>query len=414
MVRVDGPLVKHTGPGEIEHLDPKPKEATAVFNDNDMKIGVFATNVGSGALKTKAETSFEPSHEHNVKIASMADEYGMEMLVPLGKWKGFGGETDHGGQNLETYTWAAAMTQHTDYATVFATSHVPTIHPLVAAKQSTTIDHVADGRFALNVVSGWFSPEMEMFGGSQRDHDERYEETHEWAELLKAFWTEQGFEYDGEFYQVKKNPEVDEMMRGPNYVAGGYMRPKPIQQPHPPVMSAGQSEAGRNFAATHADLSFFTMRSLEDGEEFIADMHRRVEEKGRNPEDIHIMTPGLCVMGDTTAEAEAKVDEIIEQADWPGVWNTMDLMGIESETFDDPYNETAEGFVTGAGHMPLVGTPEEVADQLVEVSEIGVEGWILTFLDYAEGVRRFGEEVIPLLEAEGVRTERRGTHVDEL
>jgi alkanesulfonate monooxygenase SsuD/methylene tetrahydromethanopterin reductase-like flavin-dependent oxidoreductase (luciferase family) len=385
-----------------------------VFNDNAMKLGVFATNVGSGALKSSVETSFEPSYAHNVAIAKLVEEYGLEMFVPLGKWKGFGGRTDHGGQNLETYTWASAMSQHTEYPTIFSTSHVPTIHPLVAAKQSTTIDHVSEGRFALNIVSGWFSPEMEMFGGKQLEHDERYERTHEWTELLKTFWTEQGFEFDGEFYQVEKNEEVDESMRGEHYVSGGYMRPKPIQQPRPPVMSAGQSEAGRDFAATHADLSFFSMTGLDQGAEFVEDMEERAKDKGRDPGDIHVMCPGMCIIGETTEEAEAKHDEIVENADWEGVWNTMDLIGIESESFDDPYNEMAEAFVTGAGHHPLIGTPEEVAEQLVAVHDVGVEGWLLTFPDYLEGLRAFGEEVLPLLEAEGIRVERGGTDVDSL
>jgi len=179
-------------------------------------------------------------------------------------------------------------------------------------------------------------------------------------------------------------------------------------------MSAGQSEAGRDFAATHADLSFFSMTDLEEGEEFVEDMHRRAKDKGRDPDDLHIMCPGMCIIEDTTEEAEAEYERIVEHADWDGVWNTMDLIGIESESFDDPYNETAEAFVTGAGHHPLIGTPEEVAEQLVEVHDIGVEGWLLTFRDYVEGIRKFGEEVLPLLEAEGIRVERGGTDVDSL
>jgi len=411
MVKVDGPLDKRTGPGEIEELDAKPLEENPVFNDNAMKLGVFATNVGSGALKSSVETSFEPSYAHNVKIAKLVDEYGLEMFVPLGKWKGFGGQTDHGGQNLETYTWASAMSQHTEYPTVFSTSHVPTIHPLVAAKQSTTIDHVSNGRFALNIVSGWFSPEMEMFGGEQLEHDRRYDQSHEWAELLKTFWTEQGFEYDGEFYRVNKNPEVDEMMRGPHYVSGGYMRPKPVQQPRPPIVSAGFSPAGRDFAATHADLSFFSLTDVEQGEEFVVEMKDRAEEKGRDRSDLNVMSFGLCCIADTEEEAQAEYEEIIEKADWSSANNMMDLVGVESESYDDPQNEMAERFITGDGSMPLVGTPEQVADKLVEIHEAGVEGYLLCFRDYLEGLEYFGEEVLPLLEAEGIRTHRRRERV---
>jgi alkanesulfonate monooxygenase SsuD/methylene tetrahydromethanopterin reductase-like flavin-dependent oxidoreductase (luciferase family) len=377
MPTVDGPLIKRTGPGEIEELDAKPPDESPVFSGNPLKLGVFGMNASYGIIRSHAETSFEPSYAHNVAIARKTDELGLEMMVPLGRWKGFGGTTDNHGQNLETYTWASAMSQHTEYPTIFSTSHVPTIHPLVAAKQSTTIDHVSEGRFALNIVSGWFSPEMEMFGGKQLEHDERYERTHEWTELLKTFWTEQGFEFDGEFYQVEKNEEVDESMRGEHYVSGGYMRPKPIQQPRPPVMSAGQSEAGRDFAATHADLSFFSMTGLDQGAEFVEDMEERAAEKGRDRNDMNVISFGLCCIADTEADAQAEYDEIVEKADWESANNMIDLVGIESETFDDPQNELAERFVTGDGSMPLVGTPAQVADDLIAIHEAGIGGYLL-------------------------------------
>jgi len=412
MPTVDGPLIKRTGPGEIEELDAKPPDESPVFSGNPLKLGVFGMNASYGIIRSHAETSFEPSYAHNVAIARKTDELGLEMMVPLGRWKGFGGTTDNHGQNLETYTWASAMSQHTEYPTIFSTSHVPTIHPLVAAKQSTTIDHVSEGRFALNIVSGWFSPEMEMFGGKQLEHDERYERTHEWTELLKTFWTEQGFEFDGEFYQVEKNEEVDESMRGEHYVSGGYMRPKPIQQPRPPVMSAGQSEAGRDFAATHADLSFFSMTGLDQGAEFVEDMEERAAEKGRDRNDMNVISFGLCCIADTEADAQAEYDEIVEKADWESANNMIDLVGIESETFDDPQNELAERFVTGDGSMPLVGTPAQVADDLIAIHEAGIGGYLLCFRDYLDGLETFGEEVLPLLEAEGLRTERRGDPID--
>ena len=68
---------------------------------------------------------------------------------------------------------------------VFATSHVPTVHPLLAAKQSATIDNISAGRFGLNIVCGWFRPEIEMFGIVQLDHDARYRMADEWLTVMK-------------------------------------------------------------------------------------------------------------------------------------------------------------------------------------------------------------------------------------
>ena len=99
---------------------------------------------------------------------------------------------------------------------MLCTSHVPTVHPILAAKQGTTIDHITNGRFALNIVCGWFKPELEMFGAPIMQHDIRYDYAAEWVEILKLLWTsEEEFDYDGKYLQVKK----------------GFSQPKPIQEP---------------------------------------------------------------------------------------------------------------------------------------------------------------------------------------
>ena len=97
-----------------------------------------------------------------------------EAVVPVARWRGFGGVTNFNGACYETFTWAAGVSAATDRVAVFATSHVPTLHPIVAAKQATTVDPISNGRFALNIVCGWFAPELEMFGAPIMEHDERY------------------------------------------------------------------------------------------------------------------------------------------------------------------------------------------------------------------------------------------------
>ena len=167
------PLDTVTGPGDIQSLEGRSFEEHPAYNDNELKLGLFGQNASYGASITLADRSFEPSIEHSIKVSKLADDLGFEMLVPLARWKGMGGQTDFNGQVMEPFTWAATMAQHTDYAGVFATVHAPAIHPLYAAKLATTVDHASNGRFALNVVSGWYTPEIELFGTPQLDHDER-------------------------------------------------------------------------------------------------------------------------------------------------------------------------------------------------------------------------------------------------
>src|ERR1700760_1450622 len=155
---------------------------------------------------------------HTVAVARRADQMGFEMLVPIARWRGFGGSTDFNGECFETYTWAAGLANETEQIQLFATSHVPTVHPIVAAKMATTVDHISGGRFGLNLVMGWFGPEMEMFGGKQREHDERYRFGDEWLRLVTQLWErEEPFDFDGDFFTIH----------------GAQAHPKPLQQPRP-------------------------------------------------------------------------------------------------------------------------------------------------------------------------------------
>src|SRR5205814_1286524 len=175
----------------------------AVQNDNRLKLGVFGFNCSNGCAATTAEGHLEMTWPNVKDIAEQADQAGFEALVPIARWRGFGGETNFNGTCFETYTWAAGLAGVTDRAAVFSTSHVPTVHPIVAAKQATTIDHMSNGRFALNLVMGWFTPEMEMFQGSQRAHDDRYRYGAEWLGVVKRLWTDEApFDFESADFHI--------------------------------------------------------------------------------------------------------------------------------------------------------------------------------------------------------------------
>ncbi|MGV9711026.1 LLM class flavin-dependent oxidoreductase [Gordonia sp. NPDC003424] len=130
-----------------------------LYNQQKLKLGLFGTNVSNGLTMTEAETTFRPTWEQNTAITLAADRLGFELTVPVARWRGFGGAIDFNGECLETYTWAAGLAEATENIMIFATTHVPTVHPVVAAKMAATIDHISGGRFGLNAVMGWFVPE---------------------------------------------------------------------------------------------------------------------------------------------------------------------------------------------------------------------------------------------------------------
>lgn len=357
-----------------------------LFNDNPLKLGIFGQNCSNGCTITHAPTSFEPTYAHNVAISKLADRLGLELLVPVGRWKHFGGSTRFNENNLEVYTWATAMACNTERVMVFATSHVPTVHPLFAAKQAATIDQISAGRFGLNIVCGWFRPEIEMFGADLIAHDDRYRMADEWLTCMKRAWTEQDFDFDGDFYHIKQ----------------GFLLPKPVQQPWPAIINAGSSEAGREFSARHVDFNFITITTEEEAAFLIQDVKRRAAAHRRQ---CGVMTYGLVCCRDTEKEARELYDSILRHGDWEATENIMRLLGIESTSFgnQETVRNLGERFIAGWGGYPLVGTPEQVVEQMQKIHAMGIEGFILSWLDYLPELEYFGERVMPLLKQAGLR-----------
>ena len=355
-----------------------------VYNANPLKLGIFGMNCSNGCTITHAPTTFQPTYEHNVKIAKLADALGFEMLVPVGRWKHFGGTTKFNHDNLEVYTWATAMACNTERIMTFATSHVPTVHPLLAAKQAAPIDNISNGRFGLNIVCGWFRPEIEMFGMEQLEHAERYGMAQEWLDVIRLAWREQDFDHLGKHYRINQ----------------GYLAPKPIQQPGPVLINAGNSEDGREFSARNVDFNFVTIATREQASGLVQDIHARAARHGRT---CGVMSYGLVCCRDTEAEARALYDRIVADGDWDAVRNIMDVLGMESSSFNEQIKHFGERFIAGWGGYPLVGTPEQVVEEMIALKKLGIEGFILSWLDYHEELRYFGEKVLPLMKQAGLR-----------
>lgn len=357
-----------------------------LYNDQKLKLGVFGANCSYGVNISHAPTTYKVTWEHTSEIVCRADAMGFELALPVARWRGFGGTTDFNGESFETYTWAAGLAQATRHIMVAATSHVPTVHPIVAAKQATTIDHISNGRFCLNLVMGWFTPEMEMFQGSQRAHDDRYRYGAEWLTIAKRLWADEApFDFDSEYFHIKQ----------------AQAHPKPVQKPWPVLINAGHSPAARAFSAREVDFSFVGFDSVEQVRTVAAEV--RALARGDHGRDIGICTSALVVCRETEAEARQVYRSIIEQGDRVAADNLMKVLGIESQSFNDRIARYRERIVAGWGTNPIVGTPEQVTAQLAEVSAAGVEGVVFGFLDYNEELKYFDSAVMPLLRQAGLR-----------
>ncbi|MDT7703663.1 MAG: dimethylsulfone monooxygenase [Pseudonocardiales bacterium] len=356
-----------------------------VFNDQKLKLGIFSANCSGGVIMSNAPTDFRVTWDQQIEIAQAADQLGMEAMVPVGRWTGFGGDTNFNGVCFETYTWAAGLAQATENIGIFTTTHVPTVHPIVAAKMATTIDHISGGRFGMNLVMGWFTPEMELFGRKQLEHDERYEYGQDWLEFAMQLWNEEkSFDYDGKFFQSK----------------GAHAYPKPIQEPRPALLNAGASPRGQEFSARNVDINLIALPT-EEAPQYIKGIKQIANDKYER--DIDVWTYCLVIVRETEKEAKAAQQAIIDQGDWSGAKNVMDVLGVQSGSFGTQIQKCQERFIAGWGGPNLVGTPEQVCEQFAELSDAGMGGAIFGFHDYAREIKEFGDEVMPLMRKHGLR-----------
>ena len=156
------------------------RETNPAFSSRKLKLGTFQTNLDSGCVMSDLDGRLDITWPNTIALARLAEEMEFEALVPVARWHGFGGATNPQGPGFEAYTWAAGIAASTSKPGVFATSHISLNHPIIAAKQSTVIDHISGGRYALNIVTGWNQPEIDMFGNPMMGHAERYACAEEW------------------------------------------------------------------------------------------------------------------------------------------------------------------------------------------------------------------------------------------
>ena len=355
--------------------------------NNRFKLGTFSTNADGGLAMTTVPERWRARWSDSVTAAQIADRAGLEFLLPIARWRGFGGETHAREWSFETFTWAAGLAMATERIGIFATVHVPLVHPLYAAKTLASIDHISDGRAGLNIVCGWNPEEFAMFGvGLSKDP---YGQAGEWLAILdRAYGSAEPFDFDGAYYQLKSVVS----------------RPASMQVPRPVTMNAAFGPPGRDFAARNCDFLFSTFTDIEDGRKHVNDIRERAAKVGR---EVGIYTVCHVVCRETEAEAKQYYDYYaVERADHGAVDNHMSRKKEFANSHDErAFAEYRQRFAGGAGTYPLVGTPEQIVDALLKIGAEGYAGAGLSFVNYTYELPFFCDRVLPLMRQAGLRVE---------
>jgi len=364
-------------------------ERMAMYSENRLKIGLFGANCSSGRAVTLIPERWSGAWDDCVRLASLAEEAGLEFMLPIGRYRGYGGRTDYQGETLETIAWACGLLAQTRRITVFATVHAPLFNPIVCAKQFATADHIGHGRFGLNVVCGWKEGEFNMFGMERWAHDEGYDQAQEWLDIVKLAWSQdKEVAFKGEFFDI----------------SGVRSKPKPYGGSRPLIMNAGSSGRGRAYALRNCD-AFFTGASRESLEKTAANVKSARAEAAAAGRDLDVYTVGVVTCRASAKEAQDYHHyALFENADWEAIDAMLALKKISAKELGaEAYQRTRAQFANGMNGCPLIGDADMVAEGLAELSGAGLRGIGLSFVHYADELPFFRDEVLPRLVRLGVR-----------
>jgi len=363
----------------------RPVAPNPLFGPNRFKLGIFSVNADGGIAITRVAERWRAEWPDIEAVAAMADRAGFEFILPIARWKGFGGETDARGRSFETLTHGAALAALTERIAIFSTVHAPLVHPVFAAKAIATIDHVSNGRAGLNIVCGWNQPEFDMFGVGQAD--DRYAQGLEWYEVFARLLAGgEPFDFRGKYFDLK----------------GVVGAPSSIRQPRPVVMSAAFSPPGRDFAARTSDFLFTTFAEIESGAEHIRDIRERSRKVGRA---LGVFTTTHVVCRETEREAADYYHRYaVAEADHGAVDYHMKLKKEFAHSHDPHvFDLYRKRFAGGVGTYPLVGTPETIVAEMAAMQRIGFAGTTVSFVNFRDELPFFIARVLPLMEQAGLR-----------
>lgn len=356
-----------------------------ILERDQFLLGSFASNCSGGMSVTKVADRWDASWESNLTLAKMLDEAGIDFMLPIARWIGYGGETNFHGHVLEAMTWAAGLLASTRDITIFSTIHTVANLPVVVAKQIATLDAISGGRAGLNVVAGWNKPEYEALGlDLPEEHISRYGYAQEWFDVIKKLWSHDGtFDWEGEYFKLK----------------AVHSDPKP--RVDVPILNAAGSAEGREFAVRNANFLFTPAIDLARSKVEIAKLREQSKAAGR---DVGILTIALVCCAPTEQEAQDHYNYFYENSDWEAVDNLVRLQFAHAQSFPhDLLKLIRDRMASGHGAYPLIGTPAQVAQGFVDLAEAGFSGTTIAFLDWNKEFPYFRDNVLPILEEKGLR-----------
>jgi FMNH2-dependent dimethyl sulfone monooxygenase len=370
-----------------------PTSPLSVAAQQPLMLGLFLPTQSGGFSQSLLPRATRWDFEFNKKLTLRAEAAGFDFVFGLQQWVrkgGFGGEMHYRENFLDPFLSTVALAPVTTRMITISTVHVlyGNLHPLYLARFAATADHIASGRFGLNVVTGYDPKESAMFGMERVDHDGRYAQADEYASIMEDLWLGlENLTYDGQWYKLQE----------------AYISPRP-RYGRPIMVSASASAAGFEYAAKHSDIVFTSSKSgapYESAMRSIPDICQEIKQSfAKTGRDYRTIIFPMIVCRPTHDEAIQYANDIASRPDTGSIVN-YDNRHKSGDAHGWPDHVPADRVL--GGHVQIIGSPEEVADQLEGLHRAGIGGVQIGFYDYEPELDFFIENVIPILESRGMR-----------
>ena len=343
-------------------------------------FGIFLPMANGGWILSSTAPRLDGSWDYNLKVALLAEESGLDFIMSMAKWRGYGGVTQHWRSALDSQMLMAALAAVTKRVRVLTTVHTLLQNPAVTAKMIATLDRISHGRSGLNVVNGSYKGEFEQMDAWRRNvgHDERYDLADEWMQIIKRLWSEPSVDFAGHYFTMT-DCQSD---------------PKPVSPPF--LVCAGTSARGMRFTVDQMDAMFAGGR--DDAE--LAGISRSVKELARAAgRRLRTYTMMTLVIGETDAAAEAEAARYREGFDQEACFGMMRAYGfLDSEIGKE--NSFVQNARSGFMSARLIGSAQTIAARMIEMLEnCDLDGFMLIFPDYLAGMPVFVTEILPVIRA---------------
>jgi pyrimidine oxygenase len=346
-----------------------------------LEIGVFLPVGKNGFVLSSNTPVYYPSYADNLAITVLAEEMGLDYVFSMAKWRGFGGATHFWDASLESFSLTSALAAATQRIRLIATVNPLLFHPALMSKMAATIDDVSGGRLGLNIITGAIIGEYEQMGVLPAGYDSRrYEYAAEWVHVLKRLWSEERVTHHGEFFTL-----IDCVSE-----------PKPQQRPHPFLVCAASSDEGLRFTAREAQYSFINGKDLNDVKAKSLHSKKIAAEEGRA---VKTAVSTLLAIGSTDEKAEKYWQHLMDGADLDAISNMGNAFSGQTREKSQERGVQILGdrrkINTGRA---VIGSSRSIANEIIALAFEGdVDSILLVFSDYTEGLKRFGDDVMPLL-----------------